>query len=217
MQMLMPAKYQIYSRQQDNADEFSGVSPLVQRIEANGDGNYMHYWIATADDWSDYPIDDAMNDCFAAGDNGWDFFHSANGWTFAQAHYNQNDGSNYVSVTVSNQAYNPLNIVLTMIEGNGTGSPTVCSYMSASVLGYYSGGLSMQVDIYDPTVSSNHSIASFVAHQHNSYMEGADCWVDTENQNFGFTLGTPVCNIGSWEDNYSGAIQATVSYNPSSS
>ncbi|KAK9242233.1 hypothetical protein V1506DRAFT_548237 [Lipomyces tetrasporus] len=219
MQMLMPAKYQIYSQQQDNADEFSGVSPLVQRIEANGDGTYVHYWIATAADWSDYPIDAAMNDCFAAGDNGWDFFHSANGWTFAQVYCNnQPDCSDYLNVTVSNQTYNPLNIVLSMIEGEnrGNGSPTVYSYMSSSVLGYYWNGLSMQVDIYDPKISSDRSVASFVAHQHNSVFEGADCWVDTQNQNSGYYLGTPICDSGGFQK-YSGAIQLTVFYNPSSS
>ncbi|KAK9489444.1 hypothetical protein V1508DRAFT_428033 [Lipomyces doorenjongii] len=219
MQMLMPAKYQIYSWIQNNANEFSGVSPLVQRIESNGDGSYTHYWIAAAADWSDYPIDDAMNACFAAGDDGWDFFHSANGWTFAQVYCNyQPDCSDYLSVTVSNQTYNPLNIVLTMVEGEyrGNANPTVYSYMSSSLLGYYYDGLSMQVDIYDPNVSSDSAVASFVAHQHNSVFEGADCWVDSQNQNSGYSLGLPVCNIGSFQDS-SGAIQVTVFCNPSSS
>ncbi|KAK9319826.1 hypothetical protein V1517DRAFT_331258 [Lipomyces orientalis] len=219
MQMLMPAKYQIYSWQQDNADEFSGVSPLVQRIESNGDGTYTHYWIATAADWSDYPIDEAMNACFAAGEDGWDFFHSANGWTFAQVYCNyQPDCSDYLNVTVYNQTYNPLNIVLSMVEGQNSsnGSPTLYSYMSSSLLGYYYNGLSMQVDIYDPKVSSDSSVASFVAHQHNSVLEGADCWVDTQTQNSGYILGTPICNDGQYQK-FSGAIQLTVFYNPSSS
>ncbi|KAK9357546.1 hypothetical protein V1504DRAFT_464184 [Lipomyces starkeyi] len=219
MQMLMPAKYQIYSWQQNNADEFSGVSPLVQRIESNGDGTYTHYWIATGADWNDYPIDAAMNACFAAGADGWDFFHSANGWTFAQVYCNyQPDCSDYLNVTVFNQTYNPLNIVLSMVEGEnrGNASPTVYSYMSSSLLGYYYNGLSMQVDIYDPNVSSDRAVASFVAHQHDSVLEGADCWVDAQNQNSGYSLGTPVCNNG-WYQDYSGAIQVTVFYNPSSS
>jgi hypothetical protein len=215
MQMLMPAKYQIYSWVQYNADEFSGVSSLVQRIEDNGDGSYTHYWIASAADWSDYPIDAAINDCFAAGTDGWDFFHSAAGWNFPQVYYNSNDGNNCLNVTVSNQTYNPLDIVLTMIEGSGSGNPRVSAFTSVSVLGSYSGGLSMQIDIYDPKISSDNPVASFVAHQHESVFEGADCWVDTQSQNSGYALSTPVCNSGSFGDTYSGAIQVTVSFNPS--
>ncbi|KAK9235026.1 hypothetical protein V1525DRAFT_428116 [Lipomyces kononenkoae] len=219
MQMLMPSKYQIYSWIQSNDNEFSGVSPLVQRIESNGDGTYTHYWIASGSDWSDYPIDDAMNDCFAAGNSAYDFFHSATGWTFAQTFSNyQPDVSSYLSVTVSNQTYNTLIVSLTMIEGQnrGNSNPTVYSYLSTTLLGYYYDGLSMQVEIYDPNISSSSCIASFVAHQHDSVFEGADCWVDTETQNSGYSLGTPICNSGSYQD-YSGAIQVTVFYNPSSS
>lgn len=214
MQMLMPAKYQIYSWIQYNADEFSGVSSLVQRIEDNGDGSYTHYWIATADDWSDYPINAAMNDYFAAGNDGWDFFHAAAGWNFPQAYHNGNGGNNFLNVTVSNQTYNPLNVVLTMIEGSGNGSPRVSAFMSGSVLGSYSDGLSMKVDIYDPSISSDNPVGSFIAHQHESSFEGADCWIDTQSQNSGYALGTPVCNSGSFGDTYSGAIQVVVSYNP---
>ncbi|KAK9384319.1 hypothetical protein V1515DRAFT_618148 [Lipomyces mesembrius] len=193
MQMLMPVKYQIYSWIQNNADEWLLYS----------------YWIATAADWSDYPIDAAMNACFAA----------ANGWTFAQVYCNyQSDCSNYLNVTVSNQTYNPLNIVLSMVEGEnrGNASPTVYSHMSSSLLGYYYNGLSMQVDIYDPNVSSDRAVASFVAHQHDSVFEGANCWIDSPNQDSGYSLGTPVCNTGSYQDS-SGAIHVTVFYNPSSS
>ncbi|KAK9365154.1 hypothetical protein V1509DRAFT_414691 [Lipomyces kononenkoae] len=219
MQMLMPAKYQIYSWLQNNGNLFSGVSPLVQRIESNGNGTYTHYWIASGSDWHDYPIDDAMNACFAADNSGWDFFHSATGWTFAQVFSNyQPDVTSYLSVTVSNQTYNTLIVSLTMIEGEnrGNSNQTVYSYLSTSMLGYYYDGLSMQVEIYDPNISSSNSIASFVAHQHDSVFEGASCWVDTENQNSGYSLGTAVCNTGSYQ-NYSGAIQVTVFYNPLSS
>jgi hypothetical protein len=215
MQMLMPTRFQVYCLQQYNGDEFSGVSPLVQRIESNGDGTYAHYWVATSADWSDYPIDATMNNCFAAGDNGWNFFHSAGGWTLAQP-YNGTAGSNALSVTVSNQTYNALNITLTVIEGvaQAATSQTVFSSMSGSLEAAYSGGLSMQIDIFDPGISSDNPVASFVAHQHLSYYKGADCWIDTQSQNSGYALGTAVCNTGGYADGYSGAIQVTVFYIP---
>jgi hypothetical protein len=214
MQMLMPVKYQIYC-QQDDGQLFNGVSPLVQRVESNGDGTYSHYWVATSSDWSDYPIDAAMNDCFAAGDYGWDFFHSAGGWTLAQA-FSGTYQSNALNVTVSNQTYNALNVVLTMIEGFAPAATnqTVYSYMSGSLQGAYDGGLSMQIDIFDPSISSESAVASFVAHQHNSVAEGADCWVDTQSQNSGYALGAPVCNNGSYIESCCGAIQVTVFFNP---
>jgi hypothetical protein len=119
-------------------------------------------------------------------------------------------------VTISNQTYNALNIVLTMIEGFAPSvtSQTVSSYMSGSLQGAYDGGLTMQIDIFDSGISSENPVASFLAHQHDSTMfSGADCWIDTQSQNSGYTLGTPICNIGS-PYFYSGAIQVTMFFNP---
>ncbi|WP_179197498.1 hypothetical protein, partial [Caballeronia sordidicola] len=170
-------------------------------------------WVGSNADWTDYPIDAAMNACFAAGDNGWIFFHSAGGWTLPQP-YSGTYGSNCLNVTISNQTYNALNTELTMIEGFAPAatSQMVPSYMSGSLQGAYDGGLSMQIDIFDPSISSDNPVASFIAHQHDSITEGADCWIDTTSQNSGYTMLSPICNSGS-PFFYSGAIQVTLFYN----
>ncbi len=219
MQMLLPAKYQIYISSQYNGQLMTGVSPLVQRLEDAGNNFTNLYWIADSTDDSDYPSDQAIRDVFGSNNPSWDFFHSATGWTFAQTV--KALASNQLTVTVSNQTFNPLKVVLTMRAGDPSGAtivPICCPYMSCSLCGSYNkDGLSMQVDIYDPNVSSDNPVASFVAHQADASWKAPDPWVDTPSQNSGYNLDAhPITNHGSATpyDSYGGAIQMTVYYNP---
>jgi hypothetical protein len=92
----------------------------------------------------------------------------------------------------------------------GATSQILAPYGSASLVGYYDGGLAINIAISDPNLATSPYVAGFTAHQHACDGEGGNVWVDAISSSLGYQFTTPICNSGSFWDLYPGAVQAGI-------
>jgi hypothetical protein len=219
LQVLLPAKYQIYWFQDSDSDAVSGVPDYCQWVEPAGAGKWNKYWIATNQAWNVYPTQQAMqNDVWGNKVSTADFYKGYRGWNFpiAWAYPERvptgDSTCNWLTVRVANQTPDLLKVTQTAQEGtvvNPT-SLTIPPYESVSLCSYYNGGLRTLVQIYDLNLPNSPLIASFLTHQHHCVMEAGDVWVDTTWSDANHSLSAATCNPGAYGKGYSGAIQVTV-------
>jgi len=219
MQMLLPAKYQIYQYQANDDSAVPDVPSNAQWVQSIGNNTWNKYWIGDSTNWDAYPSDEAMNDVWNSCVAYSDFFQGLAGWGFARCYPLYGGSSigtdcNGLVITVTNQTPNPLTVSAAPSDGQGTiigsSSQTLQPYGSVSFVGYYADGLAIDISIVDPNLGGSPSVASFVAHQHDCYMKGGEVWVDTTTSGPGYQLTSPICNSGAFGDSYPGAVQVGI-------
>ncbi|WP_019868280.1 hypothetical protein [Methylovulum miyakonense] len=217
MQMLLPAKYQIYLYVDDNGDPVDDVPPYAQLVQEDpgNAGQYYKYWIADNQSWSTYPDESAMDEVWNNSVSPSDFFTSANSWGFANAFVYDFLGldNNGLTVTLTNLTAYPMTVNASCASGGTlvTGaSQRLAPYESIIIGAEYNGGLQIDVTVAD--LRDGATVASFSAHQSVSIEKGAWPWIDPLSSSGGYQLGTPICNEGAYLDSYSGAIQLSLSF-----
>ena len=237
MQMLLPAKYQIFQYQANDDSSLSGppstAGSTTQWVQPIGNNTWNKYWIATPGNWTEYPSDEAMQDVWGAGVAESDFFQGLAGWGFARCYPCQlqtpspNPGvdCNGLVITITNQTPNPLTVNASPNNGqgvtvNGPSSQTLQPYGSVSFIGYYtgepgtSGGLAIDITITDPNFAGADSVAKFTAHQNYCALAAGDVWVDPPVIGMGYQLTSPIYNSGSFANAYSGTVQIGICLAP---
>ena len=225
MQMLLPAKYQIFQYQANDDD-----SPLTdqyssaQWVQSIGNNTWNKYWIATPGNWNEYPSDEAMQDVWNASASQSDFFQGLAGWGFARCYPSKQGPSpgvdcNGLVITITNQTPNPLTVNASPNSGqgvtvNGPSSQTLQPYGSVSFIGYYTTGLAIDIAITDPNLAASSPVATFTAHQHECVAAAGDVWVDSTSKSMGYQLTTPICNSGSLANSFPGTVQIGICLAP---
>jgi len=237
MQMLLPAKYQIFQYQANDDSPLSGPptdqGATTQWVQSIGNNTWNKYWIATPGNWTEYPSDEAMQDVWGAGVAESDFFQGLAGWGFARCYPCQfetpspNPGvdCNGLVITITNQTPNPLTVNASPNSGqgitvNGPSSQTLQPYGSVTFIGYYTGepgtggGLAIDITITDPNLAGGDSVAKFTAHQNFGALAAGDVTVDPPVIGMGYQLTSPICNSGSCANAYSGTVQIGICLAP---
>jgi hypothetical protein len=212
MQMLLPAKFQIYQFQANNGAPLnsppSTTGATTQWVQSIGNNTWNKYWIATPGNWHEYPLDKAMQDVWGAGVAESDFFQGLGGWGFARNYpfHPQTASSPGVGdagfvITITNQTPNPLTVNASPNDGqgitvNGPSSQTLQPYGSVTFIGYYTGSglssnLAIDITITDPNLAGADSAAKFTAHRNNGSVT-----VDSIVIGMGYQLTSPICNPG---------------------
>ena len=208
MQMLLPAKYQIFQYQANDDSAVSGPDSTAQWVQSIGNNTWNKYWIATPDNMNEYPSDQAMQDVWGAGVAESDFFQGLGWWGFARNYpfHPQTASSPGVGdagfvITITNQTPNPLTVNASPNDGqgitvNGPSSQTLQPYGSVTFIGYYTGSglssnLAIDITITDPNLAGADSAAKFTAHRNNGSVT-----VDSIVIGMGYQLTSPICNPG---------------------
>jgi hypothetical protein len=228
MQMLLPAKYQIFVYpNQDSGSQLPHVpsnAQFVWQVDAV-DKEWFKYYIAVPGSWDEYPSNEALNDVFlpppsGAGVASPDFFMGQTGWGFARSYIittSPNTGCGFLLITITNQTPNPLIVTASPNENQGVVEdypPTIMPYGSVSIMSQYTSGLAIDVTITDPNLAGSSQVASFTAHQTECVMEAGTPWVDTTENSLGYQLTTAICNAGSWSSSFTGAVQIGICLAP---
>jgi hypothetical protein len=224
MQMLLPAKYQIFQYQANDGSPISGPDSKAQWVQWIGTNTWSKYWIASPGNWNEYPSDQAMDDVWNSGASASDFFQGLAGWGFARC-YPSKQGPipgvdcNGLVITITNQTPNPLTVDASPNNGqgvtvNGPSSQTLQPYGSVSFVGYYTNELAIDITITDPNLAGAGSVASFTAHQNNCVMAAGDVTVDQLSTSLGYQLTAPICNSGSFANSFPGAVQIGICLAP---
>jgi len=229
MQMLLPAKYQIYQIQETNGSQLPGVPSDAQWVQWDSwsellkSNIWTKYWIADSSNVNAYPSQNAMDDLKNANVSASDFYQGLAGWGFARS-YPFNAGAlpgvdtNGLVITVTNLTPNPLTVSAAPNSGqgvtvNGPSSQTLQPYGKVSFIGYYTDGLAIDITATDQNLAGGAGqVASFTAHQHLCVMEAGDVWVDGQTANSGYQLTTPICNSGSFANGCPGAVQVGICF-----
>ena len=230
MQILLPAQYQIFQIRNQNDSAFPNVPQKAQWVQKIGNGLWNKYWIATPGDWDAYPSDDAMDDVWNSGVAYSDFFQGFAGWGFARSYPSgiHNTGGSLIGVdchaiviTITNLTPNLLTATAASDNGQGIvmfgSSHTLLPYGSVSFVGQYDGGLAIDIVISDPNLGGGSHVASFTAHQHRCSTAAGDIKIDPPQSSLGYQLTTPICYRGSYIEQFPGAVQIGICFNPSSS
>jgi hypothetical protein len=222
MQMLLPAKYQIFVYLVNENSAVPGAPESAQWIQQVADNQWCKYWIATPGDWSEYPSDEAMSDVWDSGVARSEFFLGLDGWGFARTfpvYENSSIGTDchHLVITITNQTPNPLIATASPTpEGTVTGptSQTLQPYGSASFVGKYEQGLAVDFAISDPNLVGSSQVASFTGHQHKCSTAAGDVWIDSQQIHLGYQLTTPICYRGSFAKGFAGAAQIGICLAP---
>jgi hypothetical protein len=228
MQMLLPAKYQIYEYVENNQNPVGGIPLYAQYVSPEPENElYKKYWIADSTSWQSTPGETCMQtDIWDNGVLQKDFFNGLNGWGFARCYPAQLQlGShpgvdcNGLVITITNQTPNVLTVNASPNNGqgvtvNGPSSQTMQPYGSVSFVGYYTSGLAIDITITDPDLAGADSVASFTAHQNHCVLAAGDVTVDPPNTSAGYQLTTPICNSGSFANSYPGTVQVGICLAP---
>lgn len=227
LQMLLPAKFQIYSYEDSNGDAIGFIANEAQWVTQINPTTWMKYWIADQENWKSCPDVDMLKDYVWGNDvTPADFFQSKNGWGFMMAGWNAVYVPNFdigvtssnLVITISNQTPNVLTLSINVSEGDdigyiGSSSNTLPPYGSAAHLSLYDSGLVVAVTVSDP---AGDQVASFTIHMHMSGLKAGDVWPDENmTSSGGYSLSTPICNQGSVGDGYTGVAQITIYYSDS--
>jgi hypothetical protein len=229
MQMLLPAKYQIYQIEETNGSPIPDVPSYAQWVQWEAwsellkSNVWKKYWIADSSNVNAYPSQEAMNDVWEANTSASDFYQGLSGWGFARS-YPFNMGTlpgvdaNGLVITITNLTANPLTVNACPDNGqgvtiNGPSSEILQPYGSVSFIGYYTDGLAIDITVIDQNLRGGPGqVASLTAHQHLCVMEAGDVWVDGKTQNSGYQLTTPICNSGSFANGCPGVVQVGIFY-----
>lgn len=220
MQMLLPAKFQIYQYLDVNNDPIDGVPAYAQYIASNASGGYFKYWIADSTDWSIYPDQAALSQVWENGGSKDDFYNGRNGWAFARTLPYTFDGNdaNYLVIALTNLSPNMLVVTSLCEAGNSIGPASQNLYPYQTVLveasGVFRAGVQLKISIFDPSrgIDFNKPVASFQANQDYSVFEAGNVTTAHSSTAGDYQLSTPLCNEGGF-DRYPGAIQASI-YRP---
>ena len=221
MQMLLPAKYQIYEYAENNQYAVQGIDSWNQYVSPNREnGVYKKFWIADSTSSQSTPSQTCMQtDIWDNGVSKDDFFNGVKGWGFARCYpllvqpdSNAGVDCNGLVITITNQTPKAFTVNASPNSGqgitvNGPSTKTLQPYGSVSFIGYYTSGLAIDVTIMDPNLPGSDSVASFTAHQNECLLAGADVTVDPSSASAGYQLTTPVCNSGSYANKCPGALQ----------
>jgi hypothetical protein len=230
MQMLLPAKFQIYQFQANNGAPLnsppSTTGATTQWVQSIGNNTWNKYWIATPGNWHEYPLDKAMQDVWGAGVAESDFFLGLAGWGFARSYPCQLDmlsspgvDCNGLVITITNQTPNPLTVNASPNNGQGItvnfpSLQTLQPYGSVTFIGYYAGGLAIDITITDPNLAGADSVAKFTAHQNLCVEAAGDVKVDSTSTSMGYQLIAPICNSGSFVNKCPGTVQVGICLAP---
>jgi hypothetical protein len=225
MQMLLPAKYQIFQIQTHVENSLPAPSS-AQWVQSIGNNTWNQYWIAAPGNWEEYPSEQAMDDVWNAGVAQSDFFQGLAGWGFAQCYLNFDSyapSCNELIITITNQTPNPLTVKASPTSGQivGSSSQTLQPYGKVSFAGLYDSGLAIDIVISDPNLAAgNGQVAAITFHQHDCYEAAGDVWADPPQVSMGYQVTTPICNPGSHANRFPGAAQVGIclaSINPTPS
>jgi hypothetical protein len=228
MQMLLPAKYQIFQYQTTDGSALPDPPSSAQWVQSIGNNTWNKYWIATPGNWDDYPSDEAMDDVWNSGVTKADFFQGLAGWGFARCYPSGNSVSggssigtdcNGLVITITNQTPNPLTVTAFPNNGqgvtvNGPTSQTLQPYGSVSFTGYYANGLAIDIAITDPNLAGSGPVATFTANQPYCRDEAGTVTVDTPVIGMGYQLTTAICNSRSNADSFPGTVQIGICLAP---
>lgn len=217
MQMLLPAKFQIYQYLDDNDNPIDGVPAYAQYIGPNAGVGYPKYWIADSTDWSIYPDEIALKQVWENGGSKDDFYNGRNGWAFARTLPYTFDGNdaNYLVVALTNLSPNMLVVTTRCESGVSLGPESQNLYPYQTVLiessGVFRGGVQLKISIFDPSRGNgfDEPVASFLAKEDFSVFEAGNVYTSGSTATDGYQLSTPLCNEGGFEK-YPGAIQASI-------
>lgn len=217
MQMLLPAKFQIYQYLDVNNNPIDGVPAYAQYIGPNAGVGYPKYWIADSTDWSIYPDETALSQVWDNGGSKDDFYNGRNGWTFARTmpHTFGGNDANYLVVALTNLSPNMLVATALCESGQIIGPESQNLYPYQTVLiessAVLRGGVQLKISIFDPSRGNDYDkpVASFNAKQDFSVFEAGNVSTSGGTATGGYQLSTPLCNEGGFEK-YPGAIQASI-------
>ena len=220
MQMLLPAKYQIYQYLDVNNNPIDGVPAYAQYITPAIDGTYFKYWIADSTDWSIYPEEIALTQVWDNGGSKDDFFNSRNGWAFAltRPYTYSGNAANYLVIALTNLSPNTLVATVFNPSPTSAGPSPQTLYPYETVLieaeAAYPGGVAITLSIFDPSRGNyfDEPIASFDAFQDYSGFAAGNVRTANATTAGDYQLSTPLCNTGGYKQ-YPGAIQASI-YRP---
>ncbi|MBN3865309.1 calcium up-regulated protein [Pseudomonas frederiksbergensis] len=217
MQMLLPAKFQIYQYLDVNDTPIDGVPAYAQYIAPAIDGTYFKYWIADSTDWSIYPEEIALTQVWDNGGSKDEFFNGRNGWAFARTMpytFSGND-ANYLVIALTNLSPNTLVATVFNPSPTSAGPSPQTLYPYETVLieaeAAFPGGVALTISIFDPSRGNyfNEPIASFEAYQDYSGFEAGNVRTANATAAGDYQLSTPLCNEGGFRQ-YPGAIQASI-------
>jgi hypothetical protein len=221
LQMLMPAKYQIYWINQ-KTNTLSNIPANLQMSSSQlSDGSWNVYWIADSTDSNAVPSS-YLVEALTGNPNGElpsDVFLSQNGWGFAQAEMGEitiDWGTSQINVMLCNQTFNYL--VVSMDPKNaGEKGANICAYGSAMIWDTWGAGdgLNMYFSIMDYMISTTDPVITFLASIASA--QGSTPTVSNIVTSSGYQLSSPICNIGFDSDSYgsiTGTVQVTITYFP---
>lgn len=208
LQMLMPAKYQIYRREDSNDKPVSGIPHDAQWVQPAGPEKWIKHWIGDIHNHKVFPIK-MQDDVWNNGVTKADFFLAARGWNFPIAWMWPCD---YLAITIANQTSNVLYVQGTVKQGDYSGPSkfTLAQQQSITMMARYSFGLEVLMEVFDPNDRDRRPVASFTAHQHACVAEGGKVWVDGTSTRGKYVLASPITNTGSVTSKVSGAAQVTI-------
>lgn len=221
LQMLLPAKFQIYFYYDTNDSPVNDVPSEAQWVQQLTSDIWAKYWIAAQDNWEAYPDSNLLqNYVWGNGVEPSDFFQSANGWGFATCDWGEDRHA--VIVTICNQTPNVLTVGFEVIDGGGmflrpTSLPGVNSaplppYGSNVILAISRMFLDTPIWIND---SSGEWVATLLVNRNPNGVNAGDVWISNTATRYGYSLSSPHCNSGDIVDDYSGAAQITISWSAS--
>ncbi|ARQ58810.1 UNVERIFIED_ORG: hypothetical protein GGE64_006208 [Rhizobium etli] len=215
LQMLLPAKFQIYFYYQNDDSPVNGVPSEAQWVTPGGGGTWVKYWIAGQDSWEAYPDSDLMQQhVWGNGVARSDFFQSCNGWGFATSYW---EGTHNVVLTICNQTPNVLTVGYEVIDGSGAFlRPSLLPGVSTAPLPPYGSDtllatsrMYLDAPIWVKDQSGN-LIAELVVNRDPNGFQAGDVWISNQATSGGYSLSSPICNSGDIIDKCSGAAQITI-------
>ncbi|MDQ3284075.1 MAG: hypothetical protein M3Q69_21960, partial [Acidobacteriota bacterium] len=210
MQILLPAKCQMYTYQEDSDASVPGMTPdysYAQRVVQVSPETWQATWIADTNAWNTYPSALALQSVFSITGQKW-FTDTMSAWPFATCYaYNWNGASVWSAViTITNQTPEMIRLVQP-----GISNTLIGTFSSASInvpQGSY--GVYAPMNITD--VTGANTLASFVLEMNLPDWEGVVPTVASISTAPGYGLSTPQCNQGAFQgfrDGYPGTVQMT--------
>ncbi|MFC5570161.1 hypothetical protein ACFPN1_08835 [Lysobacter yangpyeongensis] len=215
MQMLLPARFQIYQYVDDNDDPIDKVPQYAQHITPYKDG-YYKYWIADPVYQYVCPDEAALDAVWAAGATQDDFFAGSNGWAFAKTMPNTFGGNdaNHLIIALTNLGPNPVVVV-------SQGLSALVKPDKVTIPGYRTAliqctaipieDIRVGVQVFDPSrgFNADQPVGQFVVHQNYSVAKGGEITIESISSAGNYQLSTPLCNRGAY-NSYPGAVQVSI-------
>lgn len=185
MQVLLPAKYQIYTTH-------NGYCPDDCPASAKWQSGEVMYWIAGRTNPFEYPAEAMQKDIWANGVRQVDFFQSNAGWAFPAASDEVGDGDSNATVTFNNLTPNMLRLTLDA----PTATTDVWPYQSICLV--LAPSRRHQATTWDFQIvdvdSGLNQAATFTVQTDWPIAQAMSIAVTASNAGSGYRLTPPVCN-----------------------